>query len=87
MKNKTRRIASYVSHEDVNSAMDRYFGNGGKITKIENPSQELLLKKDMVDEKMNDIDPHAANPGSNGLGTLGNILQQEFHSVQKEAGS
>ena len=87
MKSETKRKVSYVSHEDVHSAMDRYFSNGGKITKIDYSNQELLLKKDMGDLEMNDIDPHAANPGSNGLGSLGNILQQEVHFLQKEDGS
>ena len=48
-----------------------------KITKIENPCQEILLKQDMGEEEMNYIDPHAANPARNGLGEVGNILQQE----------
>jgi hypothetical protein len=34
---------------------------------------------------MNFIDPHAANPASNGLGEVGNILQQEVQTVHKEA--
>ena len=87
MKSKTKIMASCVSHEDVKSAMERYFGHGGKITKIENPCQEILLKQDMGHEEMNFIDPHAANPSSNGLGEVGNILQQEVQSVQKEARS
>jgi hypothetical protein len=85
MKSKTKIMASCVSHEDVKSAMERYFGQGGKITKIENPCQEILLKQDMGHEEMNYIDPHAANPTSNGLGEVGNILQQKFQSVQNEA--
>ena len=47
MKIKTKIMASCVSHEDVKSAMERYFGHGGKITKIENPCQEILIKQDM----------------------------------------
>ena len=85
MKSKTKIMASCVSHEDVKSAMERFFGHGGKITKIENPCQEILLKQDMGDDEMNYIDPHAANPASNGLGEVGNILQQELQSVQKDA--
>ena len=85
MKSKTKIMASCVSHEDVKSAMERYFGHGGKITKIENPCQEIFLKQDMGHEDMNYIDPHAANPASSGLGEVGNILQQEVQSVQKEA--
>jgi hypothetical protein len=87
MKSKTKIMASCVSHEDVKSAMERYFGHGGKITKIENPCQEILLKQDMGHDEMNYIDPHAANLASNGLGQVGNVLQQEVQSVQKEARS
>ena len=87
MKNKTKIMASCVSHEVNKLAKERYFGHGGKITKIENPCQEILLKKDMGHEEMYYIDPHAANPTSNGLGEVGNILQQEVQSLQKEAQS
>ncbi len=85
MKSKTKIVASCVSHDDVTSAMERFFSQGGKITKIENTCQEILLKQDMGDEDMNFIDPHAANPASNGLGEVGNILQQEVQTVHKEA--
>jgi|TARA_B100001996_G_scaffold332931_1_gene282292 hypothetical protein len=85
MESKTKIVASCVSHDDVTSAMERFFGQGGKITKIENNCQEILLKQDMGDEDMNFIDPHAANPASNGLGEVGNILQQEVQTVHKEA--
>ena len=85
MESKTKIVASCVSHDDVTSAMERFFGQGGKITKIENNCQEILLKQDMGDEDMNFIDPHAANPPSNGLGEVGNILQQEVQTVHKEA--
>ena len=85
MESKTKIVASCVSHDDVTSAMERFFGQGGKITKIENNCQEILLKQDMGDEDMNFIDPHAANPASNGLGEVGNILQQEIQTVHKEA--
>ncbi|MEC9297035.1 MAG: hypothetical protein VYD28_05085 [SAR324 cluster bacterium] len=85
MESKTKIVASCVSHDDVTSAMERFFGQGGKITKIENNCQEILLKQDMDDEDMNFIDPHAANPASNGLGEVGNILQQEVQTVYKEA--
>ncbi|MEC9460350.1 MAG: hypothetical protein VYD14_03970 [SAR324 cluster bacterium] len=85
MESKTKIVASCVSHDDVTSAMERFFGQGGKITKIENNCQEILLKQDMDDEDMNFIDPHAANPASNGLGEVGNILQQEIQTVHKEA--
>ena len=85
MESKTKIVASCVSHDDVTSAMERFFGQGGKITKIENTCQEILLKQDMGDEDMNYIDPHAANPASNGLGEVGNILQQEVQTVYKEA--
>ena len=85
MNSKTKIVASCVSHDDVKSAMERFFGQGGKITKIENTYQEILLKQDMGDENMNFIDPHAANPASNGLGEVGNILQQEIQTVHKEA--
>ena len=85
MKSKTKIVASCVSHDDVTSEMERFFSQGGKITKIENTCQEILLKQDMGDEDMNFIDPHAANPASNGLGEVGNILQQEIQTVHKEA--
>jgi hypothetical protein len=85
MESKTKIVASCVSHDDVTSAMEPFFGQGGKITKIENNCQEILLKQDMGDEDMNFIDPHAANPASNGLGEVGNILQQEVQTVHKEA--
>ena len=85
MNSKTKIVASCVSHDDVTSAIERFFGQGGKITKIENTCQEILLKQDMGDEDMNFIDPHAANPASNGLGEVGNILQQEVQTVHKEA--
>ena len=85
MESKTKIVVSCVSHDDVTSAMERFFGQGGKITKIENNCQEILLKQDMGDEDMNFIDPHAANPASNGLGEVGNILQQEVQTVHKEA--
>ena len=85
MKSKTKLVTSCVSHEDVKSAMERYFNHGGKITKIENHCQEILLKRDMGEENMNDIDPHAANPSSNGLGDIGGILQQKMQSEHKEA--
>ncbi len=85
MESKTKIVASCVSHDDVTSAMERFFSQGGKITKIENNCQEILLKQDMGDEDMNFIDPHAANPASNGLGEVGNILQQEVQTVHKEA--
>ena len=85
MKSKTKIVASCVSHDDVTSAMERFFSQGGKITKIENTCQEILLKQDMGDEDMNFIVPHAANPASNGLGEVGNILQQEIQTVHKEA--
>ena len=84
MESKTKIVASCVSHDDVTSAMERFFGQGGKITKIENNCQEILLKQDMGDEDMNFIDPHAANPASNGLGEVGNILQQEVQTIHKE---
>ena len=84
---KTRRtkiVTSYVGHEEVQSAMERFIDNGGKITKINNPSQEILLKKDMFEEDSNYIDPHAANPSRNGLGEVGNIVQQEVQMELKE---
>ena len=85
MNSKTKIVASCVSHNDITLAMEQFFGQGGKITKIENTCQEILLKQDMGDENMNFIDPHAANPASNGLGEVGNILQQEVQTVHKEA--
>lgn len=85
MKSKSKIMASCVSHEDVKSAMERFLDHGGKITKIENPCQEIMLKQDMGEEEMNYIDPHAANLASNGLGQVGNVLQQEVQTNLKEA--
>ena len=85
MDSNTRMAKSYVSHEEVQSAMEQCLARGGKISKVEDPRQEILLKRDMGEENMNDIDPHAANPSSNGLGDIGGILQQKMQSEQKEA--
>ena len=85
MDSNMRIAKSYVSHEEVQSAMDQYLARGGKICKVEDPRQEILLKRDMGEESMDSIDPHAANPSSNGLGDIGGILQQKMQSEQKEA--
>ena len=85
MKRETKIMTSCVSHDDVTTAMEQFFDQGGKITKIENHSQEILLKQEMGEEEMNYIDPHAANPARNGLGEVGNILMQEVQAVHKEA--
>ena len=85
MESKTKVVTSYVSHEDVQSAMERFLDHGGKITKIDDPCQEILLRSDMNEEDMNYIDPHAGNPSSNGLGQVGNVLQQEVQTELKEA--
>ncbi|MBS1256062.1 MAG: hypothetical protein MAG581_01873 [Deltaproteobacteria bacterium] len=84
MDSNTRIAKSYVSHEEVQSAMEQYLARGGKISKVEDPCQEILLKRVMGDENLNCIDPHAANPSSNGLGDVGNILQQKMQSELKE---
>ncbi|MBC8257430.1 MAG: hypothetical protein H8E38_00280 [SAR324 cluster bacterium] len=85
MKNNTKVVKSYVSHEDVQSAMARFFEHGGKITKIESPCQEILLKHDMGEEELDIIDPHAGNLTSSGLGTVGNILRQEVQTEHEKA--
>ena len=85
MDSNTRMAKSYVSHEEVQSAMEQYLARGGKISKVEDPRQEILLKRDMGEESMDSIDPHAANPSSNGLGNIGGILQQKMQSEHKEA--
>ena len=85
MDSNTRMAKSYVSHKEVQSAMEQYLARGGKISKVEDPCQEILLKRDMGEESMDNIDPHAANPSSNGLGDIGGILQQKMQSEQKEA--
>ena len=85
MDSNTRIAKSYVSHEEVQSAMKQFLARGGKITKVEDPRQEILLKRDMGDENMDNIDPHAANPSSNGLGNIGGILKQKMQSEHKEA--
>ncbi len=92
MDSNTKIAKSYVSHEEVQSAMEQYLARGGKISKVEDPCQEkvedpcqeILLKRVMGDENLNCIDPHAANPSSNGLGDVGNILQQKMQSELKE---
>ena len=85
MDSNTRIAKSYVSHEEVQSAMEQYLARGGKISKVEDPCQEILLKRDMGEESMDNIDPHAANPSSNGLGDIGGILHQKMQSEHKEA--
>ncbi len=85
MKSKTRINNPCVSHNDVKLAMERFFKHGGKITKVSDVTQEILLKKDMGEEDMDFIDPHAANTSRNGLGEAGNVLQQELHNIQEEA--
>ena len=85
MDSNKRIVKSNVSHKEVQSAMKKFLARGGKITKVEDPCQEILLKRDMGEENMDNIDPHAANPSSNGLGDIGGILQQEMQSEHKEA--
>ena len=85
MDSNTRLAKSYVSHEEVQSAMEQYLARGGKISKVEDPRQEILLKRDMGEESMDSIDPHAANPSSNGLGDIGGMLKQKMQSEHKEA--
>ena len=85
MDSNTKIAKSYVSHEEVQSAMKQFLASGGKITKVEDPCQEILLKRDMGEESMDSIDPHAANSSSNGLGNIGSILQNKVQSEQKEA--
>ena len=80
-----KKTKYYVSHEEVQSAMEQFLARGGKISKVEDPRQEILLKRDMGDESVDSIDPHAANPSSNGLGDIGSILQQKMQSAHKEA--
>ena len=85
MDSNTKIAKSYVSHEEVQSAMEQFLSSGGKITKVEDPRQEILLKRDIGEESVDSIDPHAANPSSNGLGDIGSILQQKMQSEHKEA--
>ena len=85
MDSNTKIAKSYVSHEEVKSAMEHFLARGGKITKVEDPCQEILLKHDMGEDNMASIDPHAANPSSNGLGDIGGILKQKMQSERKEA--
>ena len=85
MDSNTKIAKSYVSHEEVKSAMEQFLARGGKIKKVEDPCQEILLKHDMGEENMDSIDPHAANPSSNGLGDIGGILKQKMQSERKEA--
>ena len=85
MDSNTRIAKSFVSHEEVQSAMKQFLARGGKITKVEDPCQEILLKRDIGEENMDSIDPHAANPSSNGLGDIGGMLKQNMQSEHKEA--
>ena len=85
MDSNTKLAKSYISHEEVQTAMKQFLASGGKITKVEDPCQEILLKRDMGEESIDIIDPHAANPSSNGLGNIGSILQNKVQSEQKEA--
>ena len=85
MDSNTRIAKSFVSHEEVQSAMKQFLARGGKITKVEDPCQEILLKRDIGEENMDSIDPHAANPSSNGLGDIGSMLKQKMQSEHKEA--
>ena len=84
MKSKNRIVVSSVSHDDIKLAMERFIKHGGKITKIQDTTQEILLKQDMGEEDMDFIDPHAANSSRNGLGEAGNVLQQELQNFQEE---
>ena len=85
MDSNTRMAKSYVSHEEVQSAMEKYLARGGKISKVDDPRQEILLKRDMGEESVDSIDPHAANSSSNGLGDIGGMLKQKMQSEHKEA--
>ena len=85
MDSNTRIAKSFVSHEEVQSAMKQFLARGGKITKVEDPCQEILLKLDKGQENMDSIDPHAANPSSNGLGDIGGMLKQNMQSEHKES--
>ena len=85
MESKTKVVTSYVSHEDVQSAMERFLDHGGEITKIDDPRQEFLLRSDMNEEELNYIDPHAAHPSRNGLGQVGNALQKKVQAELKQA--
>ena len=85
MESNTKIAKSYISHEEVQTAMKQFLASGGKITKVEDPCQEILLKRDMGEESMDSIDPHAANSSSNGLGDIGGILQQKVQTESKEA--
>ena len=84
MDSNTKIAKSYVSHEEVESAMEQFLASGGKIIKVEDPCQEILLKHDMGEETLDSIDPHAANPSSNGLGDIGGILKQKMQIEHKE---
>ena len=84
MESNTKVVTSEVSHDDVLSAMERFLDLGGEITKIDDPCQEILLRSDMNEEDSNYIDPHAANPSRNGLGQVGNVLQQKVQAELKQ---
>ena len=76
METKSRIVLSYASDDEVNSAMWKFFAEGGKITKIEIHSQEILLKREIGEDELNFIDPHAAHPARNILGEAGNFIGQ-----------
>ena len=85
MDSNKKMAKSYVSHKEVQSAMKQFLASGGKITKVEDPCQEILLKRDMGEEDMDSIDPLAANTSSNGLGDIGGMLKQKMQSEHNEA--
>ena len=55
MKSKTGILVSSVSHDEVKLAMERFLKHGGKITKVKDTTQEILLKQDMGEEDMDYI--------------------------------
>ena len=64
--------------------MGKFFAKGGKITKIENHSQEILLKREIGEDELNFIDPNTADPARNILGEAGNFIGQEVKALKDE---
>ena len=84
METKSRIVLSYASDDEVNPAMEKFFAKGGKITKIENHSQEILLKREIGEDWLNFSDPNAADPARIILGEAGNFIGQEVKALKDE---
>ncbi len=57
---------------------------GVGLLKIQNHSQEILLKREIGEDELNLIDPHEAHPSKNILGEVGNFIGQEVKALKDE---